>query len=242
MTKRSRGLAAPLTALLMALAPLLGACSDNSPTNPGTSQNVGKTSAITVLHALSDAPGPVSFTVGDSTVIADTLPYGVPRRVQAQIGSDVALTVRSTAGQSVGSTHTPVDAAKITWVIFTGLTFGDPARELISVTTGRPSIPAGRALIRMINASPNVGAVDLRLGDVAGARVGTSQAFKQTGEFTSVDTTLRQLVVTASDGGSQLLTVPIVPTAGKLYTVVLFGSRLVPSGDYALRAQVVEEP
>lgn len=226
---------------LVLVSMLFGACKKDSPTQV-TDPNLGKKATITLLHALSDAPSPVTFTVGDTTVIADTVAYGTPLQGSAQIGPSVSVTTKSTAGQNIGTTITPIDASKITWVIFTGLTFGTPARELINVTVPRPTVPSGKALVRLINVSPNAPTVDLRLSDATGAKVAAALAFKQTGDFVSVDTTVTQLVITANQGGAEILTIPVALTAGKIYSVVLFGSKDATNPTYGLRAPIVAEP
>jgi hypothetical protein len=228
--------------LLAAVAAVgISGCSDDT---VAPDPNAGKTSAITIFHAVPDYTTPVVVRASN-TVISNSLAYGAPTTAQAQIGSGTTVSVKSSAGTDLGSTGLQIDSTRSVWVLFAGLFTGSGAQKstVFGFSDPKPTVSATKALVRLIHASPNAPSVSLRIGDSTGADLATNISYKNKSDFKSVDTTNKTLVVTKETGNTQLLSLPVTLVAGKVYTVIVYGSADVAAVDpYKLAAKIVAEP
>jgi hypothetical protein len=215
------------------------ACSDDT---VAPDPNLGKKSSVTLLNVNTDLPVPVIFADG-TTNISSSVPYGVETVVQTQIG-DRTISVKSTSGTTTyASTGVKIDSTRPVWVVHTG-TASAPVAFAVDAVRSTPS--AGKALVRLIHATKDVnGTVTLKLGDKDGATLASNIEKYKASTFTSVDTNQHTLVLTKA-ATTDTLEVPAIPVnlvAGKLYTVIVYGSPSTQADPaQKLTARIVAEP
>jgi hypothetical protein len=204
--------------------------------------NLGKKAPITLLNVNTDLFAPVIFADG-TTNISTSVPYGVETVVQTQIGQRT-ISVKSISGSTTyASTGVQIDTTRPVWVVHTG-TASAPAAFAVDAVGGTPS--AGKALVRLIHATKDVnGTVSLKIGDKDGATLASNVEKYKASNFTSIDTNQHTLVLTKA-ATTDTLEVPAIPVnlvAGKLYTVIVYGSPSA-SADPAVKltAKIVAEP
>jgi hypothetical protein len=230
------------SSLLLGAAVIAGSFSACSDDTVAPDPNLGKKAPITLLNVNTDLFAPVIFADG-TTNISSSVPYGVETVVQTQIG-DRTIAVKSISGSTTySSTGVKIDTTRPVWVVHTG-TASAPTAFAVDAVGSTPS--AGKALVRLIHATKDLnGTVTLKLGDKDGATLASNVEYKKASTFTSVDTNQHTLVLTKA-ATTDTLEVPAIPVnlvAGKLYTVIVYGSPSA-SADPAVKltAKIVAEP
>jgi len=214
---------------VLAAGALFNACSDDPVAPPAPTG----TSVVTVMHANAGFTPQVVFK--RDTVALATLAYGGTQKVTLPNGNQT-VAIRATDGSQLTSAGISLDTTKSTWVFFSG---NATTRESFSITANKIVPSTGTAAVRVVNASNNVGDVSIHLNSTAGpAFTQTNVAYKSGTPFVElpVSTTV-SLVVNKPDNSGMILTVATgagVLTAGKRYTVVIYGSS-DPNADPSVR-------
>ncbi len=175
---------------------------------------------------------------GSNGLAVDGLTYGVAKTGQAVVSTTTTVNVERPGGQPFGTTTLNVDTNRLNWVAAAS---GKDEVIGISVPRALPVTP-GVAQVRMINISSNAPLPDMRQNTVGGPIVAPAVAYKSASAFTDVDTTVTRLWLVTSGGSDTLISINATGRlkAGKLYTVVMYGSNL-SNTTTPIAATLVEE-
>jgi hypothetical protein len=223
MWKHFRGLAAGLVALASLV--FMAGCSLNND-SPGNSQPITPVSYISLYNASPNAPElrmsvdnmnvGVELDYGDYT---GYLPFRTGERT-FQFGPSGAdnVTIDTTVTLSEGKAYSVFVA-------------DDYNKASIIVTNDNsPDPSAGKAKVRLINLSPDAGAMQVSLKG-GGSNLIAPEGFKHVSEFGEIVADAYDLEVTQPDGSVKLSLPNIVFHSGKFYTIVVKGYKVPPSGN-----------
>jgi hypothetical protein len=228
----------------VALALGMSACNDDP---AGPDPNAGRKASVTLMNVNTDVAS-VNFADG-TELISTAQPYGDTKVVQVQVGTRT-IAVKTTGGSALSSVGVQVDTNRPTWVISAG-TLAAPAAIGIDAAKNNAAIAAalsnGDALVRFVNASHNAGNASLKQGTAFGTVIGNNIAYKGVSDFSLIDTSEKALVLIKGAGTSNdtLAVAPVAAqlAAGKMYTVVLYGSSDATAAPaQRLMAKIVSEP
>ena len=221
--------ALPLLAVAGSLT--LGACGDDEPTPTPTP----RFAPVTMFNGSTDFV--LNFR-GSNNLAVDALPYGTAKAGQALVSTTTEVNVERAGGQKIGSATLNVDTNRLNWVAA-----ASNVDEVIGISVPRvlPVTP-GVAQVRLFNISGNSTAVDLRQNTQGGPILAPNISYKIASSFTDVDTTVTKLWIIKAGGTDTVTSVDATGMfkAGKLYTVVLFGST-IPQATLPVQAKIVAE-
>lgn len=200
---------------------------------------------ITVLHAITDISGtPVQFAIG-STVIAPSVSYGnLAVAPTALVGGGTEVKAQTLDGTTLGTANVNIDTNRSVWVVVAGTALNQKA-SVFGASHLEPTVPAGRAVLRVIHASANAPKIDVHETDALGSEIASDLEFKGAGDFKSISPTVATLSVTRAADNTELLPITIDPplVAGKIYNLVIYGSTEPTAADpVKLTAKILEEP
>ena len=216
-------------------------CADD-PVTPPPDPNLGKRAPVTVFHAHNDLYTTTFVVRSQDTVRANSLSYGMDTTFNVQIGTNSKLSVALPSGTPEKKIEAPVFDSLSTWVVVRG---GGASLDAFSVSTKRVTPAAGKIGIRVINASENVSnKIQAWVDQIDGAKIGDPIDAKESTNFTILSPTgIAKFVISNSSGSQEILSVTpqTALEAGKLYTVIIYGSgtagTIVP-----LKGKLVTEP
>lgn len=109
----------------------------------------------------------------------------------------------------------------------------------VAVATAVPS-----PVVRVLNGSPNAGAVDVRIDSATALPIAAALPYQGfTGFGSTTASTTHTVYVTAAGGTTALLQCPFAAFGGQSYTIVVAGSTAIASGTAgALQCQIGVEP
>lgn len=209
----------------------LGACGDDEPT-PAPAPRFAP---VTMFNGSTDFV--LNFR-GSNNLAVDGLTYGQTKAGQALVSTTTTVNVERQSGQTVGSATINVDTNRLNWVAA-----ASTVDEVIGLSTPRVlPVSPGQAQVRLFNISGNAPAVDLRQNTQGGPILAPNISYKIASSFTDVDTSVTRLWVVKAGGTDTLTSVDATGMfkAGKLYTVVLYGSTLT-NATLPIQAKIVAE-
>lgn len=222
--------ALPLVAVAASF--MLGACGDDEPT-PAPAPRFA---TVTMFNGSTDFSS-LNFR-GSNGLAVDGLTYGVSKTGQAVVSTSTQVNVERPGGQLLGAATVNVDTNRLNWVLA-----ASTLDEVVGISVPRvlPTNPA-MARVRMINISANAPLPDMRQNTDAGPIIAPAVAYKSASAFTDVDTTVTRFLLVTSGGTDTLASINATGRikAGKLYTVVMYGSNL-SNTTTPIAATIVEE-
>ena len=149
---------------------------------------------------------------------------------------NIKLTPRGASNVAVDTTVT-LEADKA-YSLFVADEYNKASLLVFTDTASAPA--AGKALVRVINLSPDASAVSLGEKGVSNV-IAADLGFKQGSGFTQVDAKTYDLEITSGDNASKTLELPDIEfREGAVYTVVVRGYSTPPSGNTnVLSAEVI---
>lgn len=203
-----------------------------------------KRAPIGVFYAQPDLTLPVFVNVRDSVLVSG-LVYGQYATALAPVG-ERRIVFQATSGTELAASDiVQIDSASSLLAIYSGIGVDD---EVIAVSTPRGTAPAAPLVgVRFIHASKNAPSVRLHLEAAAGPTLTQTPVSYGTSNnaFTVISANTTALVV-VDDAGTTLLTLPLTGadalTAGKLYTVVMYGNASENATANRLTARILLDP
>ena len=176
---------------------------------------------LRVIHASYDAPA-VDVAVNGGTPIQN-LAYGESSGYAAFNAGTLHIRVRP-----AGATSPDVIAADLDFAANTSYTVfaTDQVAAIAPVlsTDDRRAV-AGKAKVRLLHASPDAPAVDVKVGSAIGPAVFSNVAFQEITPYEQVDPDTYTLVITAAGATTAVVTFgPQALADGGVYTVVAIGT------------------
>ncbi|MCA9670221.1 MAG: DUF4397 domain-containing protein [Myxococcales bacterium] len=194
------------------LEPLQGG---TPPPPPGTTNP-----RVRVIHASYDAPA-VNVAVDGKIAISD-LAYGKTSGYAAlEAGKRRVEVLPASGGAAV--IDAALDLAKDTdYTVFAIDTLANIAPLVLE---DDKSVEANKARVRLVHASPDAPAVDIKVGKGDGPAVFSNAKFKDGTDYSSVDPGSYSFVITAAGQTQEVIAYqPVTLDAGKRYTVVALGT------------------
>lgn len=223
---------------LVFAAVMVFSCSDDS-TTPTPPAETGKSNAR-VIHTSYDAPA-VDILV-DGAVAVSGLAYGESSGyAELEAGTrNVKVTVAGTTTPAVIEADLPLEADK-EYTVFAVNSVA--SIEAVVAEDARAANP-GKAKIRLLHASPDAPAVDVKLNSGNGPAVFTNSAFKDISDYIEVDGGTYTFVITPAGSATEVVVFdPVTVANGGVYTVVAHGT--LDAGDnypFAVRVFVDINP
>jgi len=225
---------------IVVAAGAFSACGDD-PAGPPAPTGSSK---ITVMHANTEITGDVLFKRDTTTLSGNQIAYGATANATVPNGSST-IAVRALSGSQLSSAGVSLDSSSSTWVVFSG-TIAKP--EAFAIKTPKVTASGTNAAVRIIHASENAGEVSIKLNDLNGLSFTQNKlSYKNGTNYVTLPVaTTTSLVVVKGEGASAtpLLTIGTtgVFTAGKSYTVVIYGSTDPNAAtSVKLRASIIED-
>lgn len=235
-----RVLRALAAALLIGVAATASGCSEETVAPPPDAY-----APISVFHGIVDADAPIQLQIRDR-ILANGVAYGTVKTVDsALVGTNTEVKVLTTDGTELSKQGVAIAQNRSVWVIAAGRALAGSKPDIFAVSSEEPTPPAGRALVRIINASHDLGKVDVHESDAFGAMAASNLDYKGASAFTSFSPNVTQLSVTAAGTNDEKLAIHIAPAlqAGKLYNIVIYGTTNPSATEpKRLKANVVIEP
>lgn len=196
-------------------------CGDDEPTAPAPPDG---TSTVTFFSANPGYFGTADVRFSRGGTVLATVPYGESKSATISNGGST-FNVLAGDGSDFGSTTSALDSGTQFAVFFTG---SATSKDIYSVNTPIRTPAASNAAVRLINASHNVGNIDVKVNSVNGLDFATNLAYKSGTAYKDLPVlSLTSLVVTRNGDTTQLVSVPVTPLSiaeGKRYAVVVYGS------------------
>ncbi len=239
MNRSTRFFKSLVAAAVLAL-PALGAtgCSDD----PAAPAPPDGTSEVTFFSANPGYFGTADLRFSRSGTVVATTPYGDDEEATLTNGSST-FNVLAADGSDLGSTTVALDSGQRFAIFFTGTA---SSKDIYSVNTPTRTPASGNAAVRFINASANVGNIDVKVNSVNGLEFTSNLAYKSGTVYKDLPVlTLSSLIVTRNGDTTSLVTVPITPLQiadGNRYAIVVYGSADTNAQAGArLMARIVQE-
>jgi hypothetical protein len=176
---------------------------------------------LRVIHASYDAPA-VDVAVNGGTPIQN-LSYGESSGYAQFDAGTLHIRVRP-----AGATEPDVIAADLEFEAGMDYTiFATDALAAIApvLSTDERDVVGDKAKVRLLHASPDAPAVDVKVGSATGPAVFSNVAFQEITDYVEVDPDTYTLVVTAAGDETAVVTfAPQALAAGGVYTVVAIGT------------------
>ena len=237
-------------ALVLAGAVTFGACSrdtDNKPvasdtpsggstSPPAAAADARDHALVRIVHA---APGPAIDVTADETTIATRVSYSTVTPYKEVPAAADGFAIRSADepnGSVLASNSEQIMGGRhYTLVAFPG---NEDDRAEVKVVTDDIAQPeAGRARIRVINASSDTAQVDL-VARGAADTLFDDVDFREASGYKDVDPSVGPLEVRSEDGKRVLAEPDLTLEAGRNYTIVIAGKE---QGSPRLKAVVIED-
>ena len=219
----------PLAAIFVAP---LAACTDEE----GDTIEPVPTAFVSIYNASPDAPE-LDVTVDNRPIFSQPLRYTDYTRYLNFYTGDRELKISSfNANNALVDTTLNFQPDKA-YSVFIADDVADLSAVVIEDDVDAPE--AGKALVRMIQLSPDASAVDLVEED--GSSLFANQTFKQASEFKAVDADTYKLKLNATGSSNQVLSIPDADfSAGGIYTIIVRGFATPPAGNAnGLSVQIV---
>lgn len=193
------------------------ACSDDDDSSVNPVPDAG--SKLRVIHMSYDAPA-VDVWVDGSKAVSN-LAYGMSSGY-----ASVPAGSRNVKVVPAGQTGPVVIEADLTLQRDQKLTvFAANRLSSIEAVVATDAAASAKAKVRLVHASPDAPAVDIKVGNGSGAALFTSVAFKSATDYIEVDGGTYDLAVTAHGSTSEVVVLDGVTLEnGKVYTVVARGT------------------
>ncbi|HWA33185.1 MAG TPA: DUF4397 domain-containing protein [Cyclobacteriaceae bacterium] len=221
---------------LMALAFLvfMASCSLNND-SPGNSQPVTPVSYVSLYNASPDAPA-LRVSV-DNKYIGSGLRYGdYSGYIAFRTGERTLQFGPSNADNVTVDTTLTLAEGKV-YSLFVADQYSKVSLFVTDDTS--PDPPAGKAMIRLVNLSPDAGPMQLNLKN-DGSSLIAARNFKQASAFTEISADNFDLEVSQASGSLKLSVPGVTFQPGKFYSIVVQGYSTPPSGNTnVLSAQVI---
>jgi hypothetical protein len=222
----------------------LSLCSAGCGDDPAPAPPPPRYAPITVFNGITDVQS-IQFKIGE-TILAGNAAFGNPVTVtQALVGSQTEVKVLTTTGTQLSSAKVAIDTGRSVWVIAAGEAIAGKTPSIFGISSQELPPSATRATIRIINASADLGKIDVHETEATGLLFANDLDYKGASDFFSVPTTVDKLSVTGSDNTTEKLSINVAPPleAGKVYNVIIYGTTNVDA-QTALKVQgkIVPEP
>jgi hypothetical protein len=217
-------------------------CSDD-PVTPPPDPNLGKLAPITLFHAHNDLSDVSVVVRSQDTIRVSNLAYGKDTSIKVQIGTNSKLSFSNLSGSTTKAIEAVVFDSLSTWLVFSG---SSNNYDAFTVSTQRITslLAAGEAGVRVINAAQNLAnKITVKQNSVTGVAIAADIDEKASSSFVSVPAaSITKFVVTDNASKEIVSLTPQVPLeAGKLYTVIVYGSGAT-SSLLPVTGKIVMEP
>jgi hypothetical protein len=223
--------------VLVALASLVfvASCSLNND-NPGNSQPTTPLSFVSLYNASPDAPT-LRVSV-DNKFVGEGLGYGDYSGYLPFRTGERTLQFGPANADNVAVDTTLTLAEGKVYSLFVADQYSKASVVVIDDTS--PAPPAGKAMIRLVNLSPDAGAMQVNLKNDSSSLI-AAKPFKQASAFTEIAAENYDLEVAQANGSVKLSVPSMTFRPGKFYSIVVKGYNTPPSGNTnVLSAQLVE--